>query len=147
MNELLKDYTLEQEILAAYQKAKAAGDKEGMNKARDAHNEHEAALEEKGKEYCWVYCLFEEMQKRENEYIDLHDAMQDEKVPTYIESLRRHGIKYFTFSSSWSSAVETAWIFTQNGCSLKGLVEINSQYKNFMGDGYEKAHGYLFEIA
>ena len=73
-------------------------------------------------------------------------GMQDAKIPVYIETLKKLGFKNFTFSSTWSSAVETAWIFTQNGCSLKGLIEINSPYKDFMGEGYEKAHGYLFSI-
>lgn len=52
----------------------------------------------------------------------------------------------FTFSSTWSSAVETAWLFQKAGCTLAGLIEINSQHKAIMSDEYEKAHGYLFKL-
>lgn len=62
------------------------------------------------------------------------------------EKGKAYGIEKFTFSSSWSSAVETAWLFTQNGCRLERIVEINGSHKAFMSDEYEKAHGYLFSI-
>lgn len=146
MNELLAIYKREQELKAAYLKAKEAEDAAGMQEARDKHEAVMNHLEEQGREFCWAYRLFEDQQERGNAYIDLHDAMQDTKIPVYIETLRKLGFKNFTFSSTWSGAVETAWIFMNCGCSLKGIIEINSQYKNFMGEGYEKAHGYLFSI-
>ena len=146
MKEIIAIYKREQELLARYRKAKEAGDEAGMQDAREKHQAVEAHLEAQGREFCWAYRLFEEQQERGNAYIDLHDTMQDAKISVYIETLKKLGFKNFTFSSTWSSAVETAWIFTQNGCSLKGLIEINSPYKDFMGEGYEKAHGYLFSI-
>lgn len=146
MKEIIAFYKRDQEILAEYLKAKEADDEAGKVAAREKHYAFEEDLEEKGNEFCWAYRLFEEQQERENAYIDLHDTMKDSSIPVHIETLRKLGFIHFTFSSTWSSAVETAWIFTQCGCSLKGLIEINSQYKNFMGDGYEKAHGYLFSI-
>lgn len=146
MNELLAIYKREQVLKEAYLKAKEAGDEKGMEEARAKHEAVMNHLEAQGREFCWAYRLFEEQQERGNAYIDLHDTMQDAQIPVYIETLRKLGFKNFTFSSTWSSAVETAWIFTTCGCSLKGLIEINSQYKNFMGEGYEKAHGYLFSI-
>ena len=103
-------------------------------------------LKLKGREFGWAYRLFAEQQERGNDYIDLHDAFEDWEVPVCIETLRKLGFKKFTFSSTWSNAVETAWIFTNCGCTLKGLIEINSQYASLTGEGYEKAHGYLFSI-
>ena len=44
------------------------------------------------------------------------------------------------------SAYETAWLFQKAGCTLAGLIEINSQHKAFMSDEYEKTHGYLFKL-
>ena len=72
---------------------------------------------------------------------------QDDKVAGLIENLRNLGIEHFTFSSTWSSAVETAWLFKENGCELEGLVQINSRYTSFRKNEYEKAAAYLFRVA
>ena len=81
-----------------------------------------------------------------NEYIDLNDAIRDEAVEGLVACMKEYGIEAFTFSSTWSSAVETAWLFQKAGCTLAGLLEINSQHKAFMSDEYEKVHGYLFKV-
>lgn len=81
-----------------------------------------------------------------NEYIDLNDTIRDDAVEGLVACMKKYGIEAFTFSSTWSSAVETAWLFQKAGCTLSGLIEINSQHKAFMSDEYEKAHGYLFKL-
>lgn len=81
-----------------------------------------------------------------NEYIDLNDTIRDDEVEGLVACMKKYGIEAFTFSSTWSSAVETAWLFQKAGCTLAGLIEINSQHKAFMSDEYEKAHGYLFKV-
>lgn len=81
-----------------------------------------------------------------NEYIDLNDTISDDTTEGLVACMKEYGIEAFTFSSTWSSAVETAWLFQKAGCTLVGLIEINSQHKAFMSDEYEKAHGYLFRI-
>ena len=63
-----------------------------------------------------------------------------------IKTLRALGFRKFTFSSAWSSAVETAWLFIKNGCLLEGMVEIKSKHKDFETDEYEKIHAYLFNL-
>ena len=70
----------------------------------------------------------------------------DKDVECLIACMRDNGIDHFTFSSGWSSAVETAWLFQQNGCTLEGLIEINSRHKHFFTGEQEKAHGYLFRL-
>ena len=84
--------------------------------------------------------------KTGNEHLDISEVVWDKDVESLINCLRENGIERFTFSSTWSSAVETAWLFQKAGCTLSGLIEINSQHKAFMSDEYEKAHGYLFSI-
>ena len=81
-----------------------------------------------------------------NEYLDLNDIISDDAVEALVTCMREYGIEAFTFSSTWSKAVETAWLFQKAGCQLAGLVELNSRYKALMSDEYEKAHGYLFRI-
>lgn len=81
-----------------------------------------------------------------NEYIDLNDTIRDDAVEGLVACMKEYGIEAFTFSSTWSSAVETAWLFQKAGCTLAGLIEINSQHKAFMSDDYERVHGYLFKL-
>ncbi len=81
-----------------------------------------------------------------NKHIDFNEPISDETVEDLIACMRDYGIEAFTYSSTWSSAVETAWLFQKTGCTPTGLIEINSPYKAFMSDEYEKAHGYLFKL-
>lgn len=146
MNEIIKTYERNQEILKRYLTAKEAGDQAGMQKASEDHDEFTAENESKSWEFNLACRLYKSMKERGNDYIDFCDTIEDAKVPVFIEYLRKQGFKYFTFSSTWSSAVETAWILVNAGCSLKGLIQINGQYKSFMGNDYEKAPAYLFTI-
>ena len=45
-----------------------------------------------------------------------------------------------------NGAVEAAWLFQKAGCSLAGLLEINSQYKDLVSNEYEKIPAYLFIV-
>ena len=90
--------------------------------------------------------MYEEAKDCGNKYIDLNEVIWEEQVETTIKTLRENGIEHFTFSSTWSNAVETAWLFTQNGCRLEGLIEINTKYKDFRTGKNKKAHGYLFKV-
>lgn len=143
---LKQDYTKMQEIKAAYNTARAQKNTEGMEAARAAHQALMAEIEIRGGSYGKVFQLYEDAMERGNEYIDLRDVIWDKDVAGLISSLRENGIEHFTFSSTWSGAVETAWLFTRNGCILEGLVEINGTCTRIGTDEYEKVHGYLFAI-
>lgn len=93
-----------------------------------------------------IWSAYETARDCGNEYLDLNDTIRDDEVEGLVACMKEYGIQAFTFSSTWSSAVETAWLFQKTGCTLAGLIEINSQHKVFMSDEYEKAHGYLFKL-
>ena len=93
-----------------------------------------------------IWSAYETAKDCGNEYLDLNDTIRDDTVEDLVVCMKECGIEAFTFSSTWSSAVETAWLFQKAGCSLAGLIEINSQHRAFMSDEYEKAHGYLFKL-
>ena len=143
MKNLAEAFEKEQEIRKQYDEAK---DEAGKEAARTTHKAWENSVAENGIDFWNVYRLYSDAKERGNEYIDLRDCIWDKDVPALISNLRVQGIKRFTFSSSWSSAVETAWLFQQNGCTLEGLVEINGQCKDFHTGEYEKVHGYIFRI-
>ena len=102
-------------------------------------------LETEDDDFGFAYRLYRQMKDCGNEYIDLSIAIHDEvKV---LNTLRKYGIERFTFSSGWSSAVESAWIFQQNGCKLEGLIELNGLNKDWFGTGEsEKVHSYLCSL-
>ena len=140
-NHLIMDCMEMQQLKARYDEAKEKENSAGMEAARASYRKLSEKIESRGESYTKVYRLYEDAAERGNEYIDLHDVVWDKDVEALIASLRENGIEYFTFSSTWSSAVETAWLFTENGCTLEGLVKINGQSKAFGNEEYEKIPG------
>ena len=138
-------YTREEELERAYEAYKAAGDEAGMEKARKEYQAMEKeVLETEDSDFGFAFRLYKQMKECGNEYIDLSIAIHDEVG--VLQTLRKYGFEHFTFSSGWSSAVESAWIFQQNGCRLLGLIELNSIHKDWTTGEREKVHGYLFSI-
>ena len=147
MLELMKKYNEQiKEIKAAFDAANDKGDEAGKEAARERYHQWKDKIEAEGEDFCKVYNLYKIAQQRGNEYIDLYDVIWDKDVPTLIDRLRKAGIEKFTFSSTWSSAVETAWLFLQNGCKLEGMAEINGTCQAFMSEEYERIPAYVFSI-
>ena len=142
-NNFIAEYNELTNIRNAYDSAETEVEKNGARGDFKAFKERIAA---KGNDYAKYFWIFEDAWRRGNNYIDFSDVIRDEDVPNMITTLRTLGFRKFTFSSSWSSAVETAWLFTKNGCLLEGMVEINSKHKDFETDEYEKIHAYLFNL-
>jgi hypothetical protein len=140
------DYEAYEKINKDYHEADARGDEAGKEQAKEAYQTWAAGIEAKGQDYTKIFRLYMEARKVGNTYIDLHDTIWDKDVKGLVEAMRANGIERFTFSSTWSSAVETAWLFQKEGCTLEGLIEINSQHQAFLSNEYEKAHGYLFRV-
>ena len=136
-------YNKVQEAKRAYNEAK---NEEEQNAAKALYKKAKENLNGLSRTELRIWSAYETARDCGNEYLDINDTVSDEAVESLIACMRSYGIKAFTFSSTWSSAVETAWLFQKAGCILKGFIEINSHCKDFMSDEYEKAHGYLFEI-
>ena len=102
-------------------------------------------IEALGGTACRIWREYETARENGNDRLDISEVVWDKDVESLISCMRENGIREFTFSSGWSSAVETAWLFTQNGCELGGMVEINGSMKCFEEE-HEKKHGYLFRI-
>ena len=127
-NNFAQEYAREEAIRAAYNTAKETGNEAGIEKAKADMRSLNEEIGAKGDAYAFVYRLYQEMKEAGNEHIDLHDTIRDEAK--MIETL----------------AVESAWIFQQNGCRLQGLIELNSPHMNWFTGTREKVHGYLFSI-
>ena len=135
-----EDWKKEEEIKKAYHAAKEKGDEAGMETARNDIRELNERIAGKGEAYCRIYRSYRDAMERGNDSIDFSESIWDNEVEGLIEDLRRFGIKTFTFSSTWSSSVKTAWLFRKNGCTLEGMVEIN-------GSDCEKIPAYLFRAS
>ncbi len=145
-NAFTEDWEKMKELRKACHTAEESGDKAAQEKARSAYRKLREAIEEKGESYCRLYRAYKDAMERGNEAIDFNEAIWDKEVEGLVASLREYGIETFTFSSTWSSAVKTAWLFKENGCSLEGLVEINGTSLDESGNGYEKEPAYLFRV-
>lgn len=145
-NQFEEDYTLEQSIWERYKVAEANGNKVDMENAKTAHSAHVTELQERGKVYCRLYREYELSRDSGNGLLDINDAVWDKDVAELVYCMRKNGVRRFTFSSTWSGAVETAWLFQKNGCRLMGLAEINGRTKKILSEEHEKAHGYVFEL-
>ena len=88
-------------------------------------------LEELGNTAGRLWREYEISRDNGNELLDINEVVWEKDAESLISCMREIGIGQFTFSSTWSSAVETAWLFKQNGCELEGLVEINGSM-NFL---------------
>ena len=147
MLELMKKYyEQQQEIERAYDAADEQNDEAGKVAAREAYHAWKDKAIAEGEDFWRVLQMYQDAKKRGNENIDLHDNIWDKDVPALIERLRKAGIKKFTFSSTWSSTVQTAWLFLQNGCKVKGMAEINGTTTAFMSGEYERVPAYVFSI-
>ena len=76
------------------------------------------------------------------------DACQDayQEPEKILKTFREFGVTEFTFSSSWSSAIQVVWAFTQMGCTLKGMIEIYGSGRKIMSKEYEKVPAFLFSL-
>lgn len=145
-NHLVMDAMAMQQIKARYDEAQAHNNNEGMEAARKSYKQLSERIEKQGAGYAKVYRLYQEAVDCGNEYIDLNDVVWEKDAAALIQSFRENGVEHFTFSSTWSSAVETAWLFAENGCTLEGLLQINSPHKAFGSEEYEKVPAYLFAV-
>ena len=145
-NQFAEEFAKLCQIKEQYVAARKVEDAVGKKAARDAMADLEESILAKGQTYSNLYRLYESAQERGNEYLDLEQCYDYRDEAALIASFREYGIETFTFSSRYSSAVESAWMFIQNGCTLKGMVEINSKSKKWEGEGYEKCPAYLFSV-
>lgn len=135
-------YEQAQEAKKAYDAAQSETERE---KAVTAYNTLMEKIKALGGAACRIWREYETARENGNSRLDISEVVWDKGVESLISCMRENGIREFTFSSGWSSAVETAWLFTQNGCELSGMVEINGSMKCFEEE-HEKKHGYLFRI-
>ena len=124
----------------------AATTEEQKNAIRADYKKFEKEIESQGQAFSRIFWLYEASREKENNLIDLNgDGLWSNDADLLIKDFRDCKIKEFTYSSTWSSANEIAWVFIQNGCTLKGMTMINTSKKTF-SEGYDQKPAYIFSI-
>lgn len=138
-------YQQHKDLKARFEAAKAQADNAGMEQARADHRTFRDAIDANGSDFAILYGLYQDAMDAGNEYIDICEVYQYSNEAALIANFREYGITAFTFSSGWSSAIKSAWEFTQHGCTLQGMVQINSGYTDY-NDEPEKRSAFLFKV-
>ena len=144
MKKIAKFYERNLDLEKRFDEAEKVNDEKGMEACRKGYQELLQEVQAEGEDFGDMMRLYTEMKKRGNELLDVHGSYEDpERI---IRVFKEFGIKEFTFSSTWSSAIEVAWAFTKLGCSLEGMVEIYSENRKFMSNEYQKGPALLFKL-
>lgn len=125
-----------------------AAENDGNTRAIEACQKgHQELLEEvraEGETFGDMMRLYSEMKQQGNSRLDLSGTYR--KPEEVIRIFRDFGVKEFTFSSTWSSAIQVSWAFTQLGCTLKGMTEVHGSKRDFQTGEYEKVPAFLFSL-
>ena len=144
MEMLERFYQRHEELERKFDAAEKAGDTKAMDACQDSHQNLLQEVRVEGEAFGDMMRLYSDMKKHGNSHLDLSGTYQEpEKI---LKTFREFGVTEFTFSSSWSSAIQVAWQFTQLGCTLKGMTEIYGSGQKFMSNEYERIPAYVFEI-
>ena len=131
MEMLERFYERHEELERKFDAAEKAGDTKAMDACQDSHQD---LLQE----------VRVEMKQQGNSRIDLSGIYR--KPEEVIRIFREFGVAEFTFSSTWSSAIQVSWAFTQMGCTLKGMTEVHGSKRDFQTGEYEKVPAFLFSL-
>ena len=144
MEMLERFYERHEELERKFDAAEKAGDTKAMDACQDSHQDLLQEVRVEGEAFGDMMRLYSEMKQQGNSRIDLSGTYREpEKI---LETFREFGVTEFTFSSTWSSAIQVAWAFTQMGGTLEGMTEIYVSGRKFMSNEYEKVPAYNFKI-
>ena len=144
MEMLERFYERHEELERKFDAAEKAGDTKAMDACQDSHQNLLQEVRVEGEAFGDMMRLYSEMKQQGNSRIDLSGIYR--KPEEVIRIFREFGVKEFTFSSTWSSAIQVSWAFTQMGCTLKGMTEVHGSKRDFQTGEYEKVPAFLFSL-
>ena len=144
MEMLERFYERHEELERKFDAAEKAGDTKAMDACQDSHQDLLQEVRVEGEAFGDMMRLYSEMKQQGNSRLDLSGTYR--KPEEIIRIFRDFGVKEFTFSSTWSSAIQVSWAFTQLGCTLEGMIEIYVSGRKFMSNEYEKVPAFLFSL-
>ena len=144
MDMIERFYGRNEELERTFAAAEKAGDAAAMDACQDAYQDLLQEVRAEGEAFGDMMRLYSDMKKHGSfPTRRSSDLREPEKI---LKTFREFGVTEFTFSSSWSSAIQVAWQFTQLGCKLKGMTEIYGSGQKFMSNEYERIPAFLFSL-
>ena len=140
------DYATFEGVKADYDKAEVAKDEAGMEKARADYKVWVDSIEAKGRAYADTFRIYKDSRDNGNALIDICEPHHVRNIPELVENLKENGVTEFTYSSTWSSAIEASWEFLHNGCEIAGMTEVYTHCTKIFSDEHETAPAYIFRI-
>lgn len=98
-----------------------------LNKAVDEYKDLMEAVRIEGKCFCAMFRMYSEMKEDGNTLLNVPDNYNPEGIMKLFKACE---IVRFTYSSRWSGALETAYVFEQSGYRIAGMTEINGGSRN-----------------
>lgn len=144
MEMMEKLYGRSEELEKKFDAAEKVGDAQTMQACRDAYQKLVKEVQAEGEDFGDMMRLYSEMKQQGNSRLDLSGTYR--KPEEVIRIFREFGVTEFTFSSTWSSAIQVSWAFTQLGCTLKGMTEVHGTKRDFQTGEYEKVPAFLFSL-
>jgi hypothetical protein len=92
-----------------------------------------------------VWRDYEDALNKGNDYLDINHNIRDEHVKPFVDCMQKQGLTHFTMSSTWSSMVELAWLFQQEGCEVVGMAEVVDITNTFTNETESKP-AFLFKV-
>lgn len=80
------------------------------------------AVRLEGECFCAMFRMYSKMKEAGNTLLNVPDDYNPENIMKLFKACE---IARFTYSSSWSGALETAYVFEQSGYRIDGMTEIN----------------------
>lgn len=80
-----------------------------------------------------------------NSRLNLSEIIWDHQIAEIFACMKVNGVKEFTFSGTYSNALETALLFQQEGCVMEGMVKVFSTYTDANGE-HTEVPALLFKI-
>ena len=144
MEMLERFYERHEELERKFDAAEKAGDTKAMDACQDSHQDLLQEVRVEGEAFGDMMRLYSEMKQQGNSRIDLSGIYR--KPEEVIRIFREFGVAEFTFSSTWSSAIQVSWAFTQMGCTLKGMTEVHGSKRDFQKKKKKKVPAFLFSL-
>lgn len=141
MDRFEKKYSVFSGIKAAFDSAKADGDKEGMEKAQDDYQAFAAEVAMEGKTFEMLFEAYRVARLNGNTNIHLKGS-DAKKAEQLAECMRRSDVHYFTYHGCMNDALK----FQEAGCHPVEFRMVRGEEDVFAEKGYDEIPSILFWI-
>lgn len=127
MEKVAKYHELVSHAYASILEAEKSGVQRDLDNARDEYRYLMEAVRLEGECFCAMFRLYSDMKEDGNSMLNISDDYDPENI---MKLFKVCGITRFTYSSRWSDALKSAYVFENSGYHIDGMTEINGGARN-----------------